>query len=77
VAAKSHDDAIKQKILDLSNAIAERDDCDIILFNFGLDGGIQDHFYRFLCKRKAKRKNILLFLTTEGGVAECAYRIAR
>jgi ATP-dependent protease ClpP protease subunit len=77
VATKSPEDATKQKILELSNAIAKEDDCDVMLFNFGLDGGIQHRFYSFLCKRKAKRKNLLLFLTTEGGVAECAYRIAR
>ena len=57
--------------------LLRRPDSDVMLFNFGLDGGFQDHFYRFLTKRIMKRTNLLLFLTTEGGVADCAYRIAR
>lgn len=77
MVTKSREEATKQKILELSNAIAKEDDCDVMFFNFGLDSGFHHYFYSFLCKRKIKRKNLLLFLTTEGGVAECAYRIAR
>jgi Serine dehydrogenase proteinase len=77
VATRSPEDKLKQKILQLSNAIAKQDDCDLIVFNFGIDPGFYQHFYRFLGKRKTKRTNLLLFLTTEGGTADCAYRIGR
>jgi Serine dehydrogenase proteinase len=77
LATKSHDEVKKEKILELSNAIADEDDCHVMVFNFGLEPGFSEAFYRFICKRKTKRKNLLLFLTTEGGSPGCAYRIAR
>jgi membrane-bound ClpP family serine protease len=75
--AKSPEEAKKQKILKLSNAIAKQGDCDVLLFNFGLDAGFEDLVFKFLQKRKTKRKNLLLLLTTQGGEADTAYRIAR
>jgi Serine dehydrogenase proteinase len=77
VAKKSPEDEKRRKVLELSNAIAKQDDCDVVIFNFSLDAGFHDFFHRFLRKRKTRRKNLLLFLVTEGGVADCAYRIAR
>jgi hypothetical protein len=77
VAAKSPEQAKKQKICDLADAIAKQGDCDVMLFNFGLEGSIQEFVPRFLEKRKTKRKNLLLFLATEGGMPDAAYRIGR
>jgi hypothetical protein len=75
--AKTTEQIRKEAIENLANAIAKRDDCDVMVLNFGMESGFQDFFHRFICKRKTKRKNLLLFLATEGGVADCAYRIAR
>ncbi len=75
--AKSPEEVKRQKIGRLADAIAKKDDCDVLIFNFGLEGGFEEHVYRFLAKRKTKRSKLLLFLTTEGGQAHVAYRIAR
>ncbi len=48
-----------------------------MLFNFGLDTGFEEYLYRFLSRRRTKKKNLLLFLTTEGGFPNVAYRIGR
>jgi hypothetical protein len=77
VAAKNPDDDRKQKILALANAIAQQDDCDILLLNFGMETGFEEAVYRYLCARKVKRKGLLLFLTTEGGMPHTAYKIGR
>jgi hypothetical protein len=77
VAAKSPEEAKKQRLRKLADAIAKKDDCDVLVFNFGLEGGFDELVYRFLCKRKVKRKSLLLFLTTEGGLPHPAYRIGR
>jgi hypothetical protein len=67
----------KQKIKDTANAISKARDCDVVVFNFGLEPMFDYHFLKFLQKRKTKNKNLLLFLTTEGGDADSAYRIGR
>ena len=69
--------AIKKQITDLANEIAEERDYDILIFNFGLEPGFDTNFLNFLDCRKLKRKNLLLFLTTEGGDADAGYRMAR
>jgi len=75
--AKTPEEIRKEKIASLAKTIAKRDECDVMVLNFGMDAGFHDYFHRFLGKRATKRKNLLLFLATEGGVADCAYRIAR
>jgi membrane-bound ClpP family serine protease len=67
----------KQQIKNLANAIGRERDCDVVIFNFGLEGGFELFFLDFLRKRRRKKKNLLLFLTTEGGQADTAYRIGR
>ena len=75
--AKSPEQVKKQRILKLANAVAKKGDCDVLLFNFGIEPGFDQPVFEFLRRRRTKRKNLLLFLTTEGGDADTAYRIAR
>jgi membrane-bound ClpP family serine protease len=77
VATKNPEEAKRLKIQKVADAIAKQDDCDVLVLNFGLEGGFEELVYRFLCKRKTKRKKLVLFLTTEGGMPHCAYRIGR
>jgi len=42
-----------------------------------MESGFEEHVYRFLRKRTIKRKGLVLFLTTEGGLPHTAYRIGR
>jgi len=48
-----------------------------MIYNFGFEGGFDYAFLKFLQERRNKRDNLLLFLVTEGGDADCAYRVAR
>mgnify|MGYP001176596656 CR=1 FL=1 len=77
MAAIGSETSEKSKIRELANTIAEEGDCDVMLFNFGFDPGLEHIFFQFLRRRRQKRKNLLLILTTEGGDANTAYRIAR
>lgn len=70
-------DAKKRKIAALADAIARQDDCDVLLFNYGLEPGLEYGFFNYLQQRQSKRPNLLLLLTTEGGDANTAYRLAR
>jgi hypothetical protein len=61
----------------LANALSQERDCDVVIFNFGVDAGFDFALFSFFRNRKIKKKRLLLFLTTEGGEADIAYRIAR
>jgi hypothetical protein len=76
-AKKSLEEKRKQKIVKLANKIAKQDDCDVLLLNFGMESGFEHRVFEFLQGRKVKHKHLLLLLTTEGGDADTAYRIAR
>jgi hypothetical protein len=67
----------KNKIKNLANAISTERDCDVLIYNFGFEGGFDLAFLDFLKKRETKRDKLLLFLISEGGDAHCAYRVAR
>lgn len=61
----------------LMDNYASDQDADVILWN-GPIGRPYDHQFIDLCrKRKVKRANVLVILTTPGGDAHAAYRIAR
>jgi len=66
-----------EKISELAEAISNERNCDILIFNFGLDAGFEYVVYEFLDKRTDKKKNLVLILTTEGGNSDTAFRIAR
>jgi hypothetical protein len=61
----------------LMDGYAEDEDADVVFWN-GQIGRPYDHAFIALCRsRKVKRTNVLLMLTTPGGDAHAAYRIAR
>ena len=57
-------------------AIANEPDRDVILYNGPLVRPWDNAFIQ-LCATRRKRPNVVLILVTEGGDADCAYRIAR
>ncbi len=61
----------------LADAVASQADADVFLYNFGIDPEAELRFRKALRGRKNKRPNLLLFLTTEGGDPDTAYRMAR
>ena len=71
------DAALKKEIAKVANIVAGENDADVLVFNFGIEMGFDWAFHEFLRARKLKRKNLILYLTTEGGDADAAYRIAR
>ncbi len=71
------EDARKKRIKKLANQIAKQTDSDLLIFNFGLETGIDLALLAALTKRKLKKRNLILFLTTEGGDADTGYRMAR
>lgn len=68
----------KAKAKELANAIAKERDCDVMILNYGFDSGFEIlRFLPFIRARKNKHPNVLVFVTSEGGDADCAYRIGR
>lgn len=67
----------RQKIVEAANAIALARDCDVLIVNSSVEFGLDLAVHKFLQRRKRKKKNVLVFLVTEGGDADAAYRIAR
>jgi hypothetical protein len=66
-----------KKVEDAAEPIAEALDADIIFFN-GQINPVDDRRFIEMCRaRTAKRKNVVLVLTTPGGDAHAAYKIAR
>jgi hypothetical protein len=63
-------------IVDLADIIAEKNDCDILLFNGEIERP-RDFDFIDLVKERKRRANIILVLVTPGGDADAAYKIAR
>jgi hypothetical protein len=76
-ANRVSDPTDKEKIAEVSRAISKERDCDIIVFNYSMENGLHHLFQTFLKKRKTKKKNLVLIVTTEGGDPDSTYRIAR
>ncbi len=66
------DDSWPTCAVDLANEL----DADVILYNGPLVRPLDNMFIQ-QCVTRRKRPNVLLILVTEGGDADCAYRIAR
>jgi hypothetical protein len=69
----------KQRAERLAAAVAkieQESDADILFINSNMEGGVDTTVIRTVCARK-RRKNLFLILTTIGGSADCAFRIAR
>jgi hypothetical protein len=61
----------------LARAVADEADADLLLYAGPITRHGFEHVEECLRERKAKRKNVLLFVTTLGGDAHAAFRIAR
>jgi Serine dehydrogenase proteinase len=57
-------------------AVSAEFETDILFINAPLDGAVDYTAIRKICAAK-RRKNVFLILVTEGGSADCAFRIAR
>lgn len=59
-----------------ANALAAAIDADVLFFNAPIDPGPEDNL-KDLCRNRRRRRNVFLILTTWGGDADSAYRIAK
>jgi serine dehydrogenase proteinase len=67
---------IAGKLISAAAAVEKEFDADIFLLNSPMDDGIDKEAIQKIAKRR-RRKNLFLILVTEGGSADCAFRIAR
>jgi hypothetical protein len=67
---------LPDKVIGAVEVVAEQLDADIVVYSGGIRGGADDRFIDLIAE-KQKRKNIVLFLTTSGGLPDVAFRIAR
>lgn len=58
-------------------AVTEHYDADIVAYVGVISSMDDDQFIRMCRERKRKRKNVLMILSTPGGSADAAYRVAR
>lgn len=66
----------KEALRQAANRVAEAHDADVLILNYEILPPIDLMFISRVAGRKA-RKNAFLFLTTEGGSADSAFRIMR
>jgi membrane-bound ClpP family serine protease len=64
------------RIKEISNALSERFDADILMLNFEIITPIDFMFIQAVAGRE-RRKNVVLVLVTEGGLADSAFRMMR
>ncbi|MFI5297066.1 MAG: SppA protein [Polyangiales bacterium] len=60
-----------------ANALADAAKADVLLYTGPIDRPHDDRLLDEIRGRKAKRERVLFFITTYGGSADAAYRIAR
>ena len=68
--------AAPNPVKEAANAIAEADNCDVFLFNSGIERPYDREMFD-RCAKLRRRKNIAVVLVSEGGDPDAAYRIAR
>src|SRR5690606_8617876 len=72
----ANDDAQETEQAAAANALANQMDADILVLNFEILPPIDFAFMGLVAGRK-RRRNVILFLTTEGGRADAAFRMMR
>ena len=70
------EDTQEAKVAEIADRVAEALDADILLFNGPITNPL-DRNLTFACRKRKRRKNVVLMLVTLGGEADSAYRIAR
>lgn len=68
--------AAKDQITLAANAVAEKLDSDVFLYNSEIVRPLDEKLIEATRKRE-RRKNVCVFLVTEGGDPDAAYRVAR
>ena len=70
------EDAYTKKLRELTASVVEEYDADVIVYSGEL---VRPHDERFLvrCHQRSAKPNVLLMMTTYGGSADAAYRVAR
>lgn len=63
-------------VKEVANSLAQSQDADILIYNGAMRRGFDQRVID-LCEGRQCRSNVLLFLTSQGGDAAAAYRIAR
>lgn len=64
------------ELKEVANALSEAMDADLLVFNYELMPPVDIQLMRIVAQRP-RRKNIVLFLTTEGGLSDSGFRIMR
>lgn len=66
----------KEEIREAANALSNALDADVFVFNFEVSASI-DFRFRVKMAEREPRTNLVMFITTEGGSADSAFRIMR
>ena len=66
-----------KQILDAISACRDEHDCDIVIINSPMEPGVDVELRNQIHKRTEKSSNIIAILTTEGGIADVAFRAGR
>lgn len=74
--AKKPEDAKKQQLKDEANKLSRKLDSDFLILNYEVLPPIDFVFVELVGGRK-RRPNVVLFLTTEGGSADAAFKMMR
>lgn len=64
-------------ISDQANALANKLDADILLFNYEIWPNADWKLIQTVAQRRPRRRNVFLILITEGGLADSAFRMMR
>jgi len=67
----------KEQATALAEEVAAELNADILLINGGIDTTIDRDMIRLVIGRQTRRQDVFLILTTEGGSADAAFRMAR
>ena len=67
----------KEAVQTLANAFSAEMKADILVINGGMEGGIDRALIKLVVERKNRYPDVFLILTTEGGDASAAFRMAR
>lgn len=70
------DEDFMETLTRLADAVAAKLDCDVLVFSGPMRGNNDDRVID-LCHERIRRPNVMLVLSTYGGDARVAYRIAR
>lgn len=66
----------KEEVREAANALGDALDADVFAFNFEVSASIDFAFRMEMAERKP-RTNLIMFITTEGGSADSAFRMMR